>query len=243
MIAAALAEDALLDLLDDVVEALRLLAQVVAVLLLHARIVAAIGEVRKHIRHLTDDRAAAHVIEVDHGKHQRAHAHHDERVDQQALFEHRERCDAGARHAKTRAVCKGAKHTKRAIRLALVADDAFFLRLREQLGLLRGHMLPARAIVIQRCAVLGEVGKAHLRVFRQRIQNRHALRVVLRALKQFGSDDAAKGKALGQFLVAVDRERISADAQDHQHEGKRKKGRFESDPGTHRRFSCRSLNL
>ena len=243
MVAAALTEDALLDLLDDAVEALGLLAQVVAVLLLHARVVAAIGEVRKHIRHLTNDRAAAHVIEVDHGKHQRAHAQHDERVDQQALLEHRERRDTGARHAQAGSVCKDAEYTKRAIRLALVADDAIFLRLREQIGLLRGHVFPAGAIVIQRNAVPGEVGKAHLRIFRQRIEDRHALRVVLSAFQQFGGDDATKGKALGQFLVAVDRERISADAQDHQHERKRKKGRFGSDPGTHRRFSCRSLNL
>ena len=109
--------------------------------------------------------------------------------------------------------------------------------------LLLGQSLPAWTVVIQRGALRVEIGKAHLRVFGHLLQYGQALFIILRAFEQLGGDRTAKGKALGQFAVAIDRERISAYRQDHQHERKRKKGRFDSDPGTHRRFSCLSLNL
>ena len=243
MVAAALAEHALLDLLDDGVDAVHFLAQVATAQQPHAGVIAAVREVREYIRYLTDDGAAAHVVDIDHGKHQRAHAQDDQGIDQQAFPEYRERRNARTGNAQACAVRKRAKRAKRPVRIARIADDPFLLRACKQVCLLRGQMLPAGAIVIQRGAVGVEIGKGHLRIVRQRLEDRHALRVAAGAFKEPRCDRAAKGKALGQFPVAVDRERISAYRQDHQHERKRKKGRFDSDPGAHRRFSCLSLNL
>ena len=103
-VAAALPEDALLDLLDDEIDPFHLFAQIRPMLQLHAGVVTAIGKIGEHVGHLANDRAAAHVIEIDQEKHHHANAQHDQGINKHALFEHRERRDARTGHAQSGAV-------------------------------------------------------------------------------------------------------------------------------------------